>query len=322
MDKYDISVIIPVYNAGKYLAESIKSVLSQTKPGIELILVDDGSTDNSTQIMDSFANTYPNIVAFHQKNAGVGKARSVGYLMAKGDYIGWVDADDIAMPDMFEKLYALAINNGADYVYCDYDYYPEKVTTKSKWFKEYKGIRDGDFIDRNTQCWNTLVKRELYQKVAIDKLLIEFGEYSWIAAMLTAEKVAYTKEKLYLYRVGHDSLSGGNLEGRVPYYKKCVELSRGLKKIIIGTQYEASLDTYFDYRYIYTLILLSIVSAKNSDKKAYHEAHVELKRMNYKKNPYLHFIANDYGKLKAWVVTNVIPINYFVANTVVKVALR
>lgn len=322
MDKYDISVIIPVYNAGKYLEECIKSVLSQTKQGIELILIDDGSTDNSPQTIEDFAKNNPNIVVHHQKNAGVGIARAVGYLMARGDYVGWIDADDIAKPEMFEKLYTLAINNNADYVYCDYDYYPEKVTTKSKWFKEYKGIIDGDFIDRNTQCWNTLVKRELYQKVAIDKLLIEFGEYSWIAAMIAAEKVAYTKEKLYLYRVGHDSLSGGNLEGRVPYYKKCVELSRGLKKIIIGTQYEESLDTYFDYRYIYTLILLSIVAAKNSDRNAYQEANAELKRMEYKKNPYLHFISNDYGKLKAWVVTEVIPMNYVIANIVAKAALR
>ena len=322
MDKYDISVIIPVYNAGKYLEECIKSVLSQTKHGIELILIDDGSTDDSPQIIDTFAKGHPNIVAFHQENAGVGKARAVGYLMARGDYVGWVDADDIAKPEMFEKLYFLAINNDADYVYCDYDYYPEKVATKSKWFKEYKGIRDGDFIDRNTQCWNTLVKRELYQKVAIDKLLIEFGEYSWISAMLAAEKVAYTKEKLYLYRVGHDSLSGGNLDGRVPYYKKCVALSKGLKKIIKDTPFEETLNSYFDYRYIYTLILLSIVAAKNSDKNAYREAHAELKRMNYKKNPYLHFISNDYGKLKAWVVTHMVPANYVIASTVVKAALR
>ena len=321
MPDYDISVIIPVYNAEKYLEECIESVLNQTKHGIELILIDDGSTDKSVSIIDFYAENYPNVVVHHQLNSGVGKARSVGYKLAKGKYIGWIDADDIAKPEMYDKLYQLAISENADYIYCNYEFYPQRSVTKSKWFKEYKGKKDGDFIDRNTQCWNTLVKKSLYEKVSIDSLLIEFGEYSWIAAMLTAEKVAFTNEPLYLYRVGHNSLSGGDLSGRVPYYKKCVNLSKNLKKIIAGTPYEESLDKYFDYRYIYTLLLLSIVAAKNSDKSAYMEAHSELKRMKYKSNPYLYFIGNDYGKLKSWVVRIIIPSNYFIASIVVKAAL-
>ncbi|MDO4413582.1 MAG: glycosyltransferase [Erysipelotrichaceae bacterium] len=322
MNEYDISVIIPVYNAGSFLSECVDSILNQTKDKIEIVIVNDGSTDESASIIEHYAAEYPNIKAITQKNSGVEKARAVGYQNAKGKYIGWIDADDIAKPEMFETLYALALTENADFVYCDYEFFPQKVATKSKWFKEYKGVIDGDFIDRNTQCWNTLVKRELYERVHIDNLLMEFSEYCWISAMIAAEKIAYTNEQLYCYRVGHSSISGGEFIGRVPYYQKGVRITKNLKKLIANTPYEEKLDTYFDYRYIYTLLLLLLVAAKNSDKTAYEETRKELKRMNYLKNPYLdRFVANNYGKLKAWVITRIVPISFLIANPLVRIAM-
>lgn len=322
MNEFDISVIIPVYNAGKFLGECVDSVLNQTKENIEIVIVNDGSTDESASIIDRYTANHANIRAITQKNSGVERARAVGYQNARGRYIGWIDADDIAKPEMFEKLYSLALKENADFVYCDYEFFPQKVATKSKWFKEYKGVIDGNFIDRNTQCWNTLVRRDLYEKVHIDDLLIEFAEYCWIAAMIAAEKIAYTNEELYRYRVGHSSISGGEFVGRVEYYKKGVRITKNLKKLIVGTPYEKPLDSYFDYRYIYTLLLLMLVAAKNSDRRTYEETREELKRMKYRSNPYLdRFVANNYGKLKAWVITRIVPSCYAIANPLVKAAL-
>ena len=322
MNEYEISVIIPVYNAEKYLNECIDSILNQTIKNIQIVIVNDGSTDNSGSIIEKYSQDHSNIKYIVQQNSGVEKARAVGFQNADGKYIGWIDADDIAKPDMFEKLYTLAISENADYVYCDYEFFPRKVATKSKWFKEYKGIVDGDFIDRNTQCWNTLVKRELYEKVGIYDLLLKYSEYCWIAVMIEANKIAYTKEELYRYRVGHTSISGGQFDGKVQYYKKGANLSKTLKEIIKGTPYEKPLDSYFDYRYIYTLLLLIIVSAKNSDKATYTETKKELKSLHYRKNPYLdRFVANNYGKLKAWIITRVLPSCYIVASPIVKIAL-
>ena len=322
MNEYEISVIIPVYNAEKYLNECIDSILNQTIKNIQIVIVNDGSTDNSGSIIEKYSQDHSNIKFIVQKNSGVEKARAVGFQNADGKYIGWIDADDIAKPDMFEKLYTLAISENADYVYCDYEFFPRRVATKSKWFKEYKGIVDGDFIDRNTQCWNTLVKRELYEKVGIYDLLLKYSEYCWIAVMIEANKIAYTKEELYRYRVGHTSISGGQFDGKVQYYKKGANLSKTLKEIIKGTPYEKPLDSYFDYRYIYTLLLLIIVSAKNSDKATYTETKKELKRLHYRKNPYLdRFVSNNYGKLKAWIITRVLPSSYVVASSIVKIAL-
>lgn len=322
MNEFDITVIIPVYNAERFLSECIDSVLNQTKDKIEIVIVNDGSTDDSASIIECYAAEYKNIRAITQKNSGVEMARAVGYQYARGSYIGWIDADDIAKPEMFEKLYLLALKEDADFVYCDYEFFPHKVVTKSKWFKEYKGVIDGDFIDRNTQCWNTLVRRDLYERVHIDELLLEFSEYCWIAAMIAAEKIAFTNEKLYRYRVGHSSISGGEFVGKVEHYKKGVRITRNLKKLIAGTPYEKVLDSYFDYRYIYKLLLLMLVAAKNSDKKTYEETRTELKRMQFRKNPYLdRFVANNYGKLKAWVVTRIVPSCYAIANPLVKAAL-
>lgn len=322
MGRYDISVIVPVYNAEKYLKQCIDSILAQSKDNIEIIIVDDGSTDASPQIIDNYSANNERIRVIHQENMGVGTARANGIDASSGTYIGWVDADDLIKSNMFETLYQLAQNENADYVYCDYDYFPERVTTKSKWFKEYKGVRDGEFIDRNTQCWNTLVRKDLYEKVNITQLLKEFGEYSWIAAMIHAKKIAFTRNKLYLYRVGHESLSGGRFEGRVKYYRKCVELSKNLKKIIHNTKYEEQLDTYFDYRYIYSLFLLLLVAARNNDKTEYDNAKEELNKMKYKNNPYLStFVSNSYGFLKSFVIIRIMPLNYFVANKIARAAL-
>lgn len=322
MNEYDISVIIPAYNAERYLSECIDSVLNQTKSGIEIVIVNDGSTDGTADIIKTYAERHDNIHVVTQENGGLKKARESGFKTAKGKYIGWIDADDFVSPKMYETLYNLALAENADLVYCDYSFYPKKIAIKTKWFKEYKGVIDGDFIDRNTQFWNTLVKRDLYEKVHLDQLLKDYSEYSMIAAMIAAEKIAFTNEELYYYRVGHSSMSSGAFAGRVPHYKNGVKNTKKLKALIKGTPYEKSLDSYFDYRYIYTLLLLLIVAAKSSDKEAYNEARAELKRMDFRKNPYLdRFVSHNYGKLKAWFIIRVVPSGYVIANPLVKAAL-
>ena len=117
-------------------------------------------------------------------------------------------------------------------------------------------------------------------------------------------------------------MSGGEYVGRVKYYKKGVSITKNLKKLIGDTPYEKSLDTYLDYRYIYTLLLLLLVAAKNSDRHAYNEAKAELLRINFRNNKYVdQFIPYNYGRLKAWVITRIVPSSYFIANPLVKIVL-
>ena len=99
-----ISTIVPVYNTEKYVGRCIDSIISQTYPDWELILVDDGSTDGSLNIIESYAKKDPRINVIHQKNEGPGMARNSGIVQATGEYIVFIDSDDVIRPDYFEKL--------------------------------------------------------------------------------------------------------------------------------------------------------------------------------------------------------------------------
>ncbi len=114
-----ISIIIPIYNAENELKKCIGSILDQTQQDIEIILVDDGSTDKSLCICQKYAKADCRVKAIHQKNAGVSAARNVGIGMATGQYIGFVDSDDWIEPQMYERLLSEVERTGADVVMCD-----------------------------------------------------------------------------------------------------------------------------------------------------------------------------------------------------------
>ena len=128
-----LSIIMPIYNTGKYLHKCIKSILSQTLTNFELILVDDGSVDESGQICDEYAAKDARIKVIHKKNEGVSIARNTGIEVAAGEYIGFIDSDDWIESDMYEKLYNLAKSKECDIVMCDtvtkYDDKPDEEDT-------------------------------------------------------------------------------------------------------------------------------------------------------------------------------------------------
>lgn len=114
-----ISVIVPVYNVEKYLSECIDSVLSQTYDNYEIILVDDGSTDNSGKICDEYAEKHDKITVIHKENSGPSKTRNVGLEISKGEYIYFLDSDDYLVSDAFDKLIKTAKKENADVVFFD-----------------------------------------------------------------------------------------------------------------------------------------------------------------------------------------------------------
>lgn len=109
-----ISVIVPVYNVEKYLDRCLRTLLNQTYKNIEIVLIDDGSTDHSPQICDAYADKYSNIIAIHKENGGQSSARNLGLKNVNGKYIGFVDSDDWVADDMYEYLYSLLIKYNAD----------------------------------------------------------------------------------------------------------------------------------------------------------------------------------------------------------------
>lgn len=321
--EYDISVIVPVYNAEKYLRECIDSLLSQSKKNIEIILVNDGSTDDSLKIINEYSDKYENVVSIDQPNKGVCIARNKGLEVAKGKYIGWLDSDDYLKPKALETLYNLIKEEEADYGYYNICFFPKGVSTKKAWYKEYNGKRDWYYIERNSQCTNSLTKKELLDKLNIEYWFEKYSEYGWIMVLLFAEKVVSVSEELYVYRVGHNSSSGGSFIGKVPKFKKAVQMSKELPEMIRDTEYEDSLAEYFEYRLIYALILLLIVSSINRDEKSFKDTRKELFDLNYENNKYTKVILdNNHGSLKSFVLRKLIPKSYTISRIITKLVFK
>lgn len=113
-----ISVIVPVYNCEPYVERCIRSILAQTYADLEIICIDDGSTDGSSEILDKLADEDDRILVVHQENAGLVMVREKGIALATGDYVGFVDGDDAVAPDMYERLLKNALSEDADISHC------------------------------------------------------------------------------------------------------------------------------------------------------------------------------------------------------------
>lgn len=126
-----ISIIVPVCNVEKYLKKCVDSILNQTYRNIEVILIDDGSPDNCGKICDEYAQQDSRVKVMHIKNGGVSNARNIGIEMSVGQYIGFVDSDDVISEEMYEKLLQVALENNADIVQCNYCYLFEDDHTEN-----------------------------------------------------------------------------------------------------------------------------------------------------------------------------------------------
>ena len=122
MENNLISIIVPIYNSENYIKKCLDSILAQTYSNLEVILIDDGSTDNSYNICKDYQKKDNRIVLLQQKNAGVSRARNHGLEVAKGEYIGFVDSDDYIEPEMYEILLNSIIESNSKIAICNYYY--------------------------------------------------------------------------------------------------------------------------------------------------------------------------------------------------------
>lgn len=151
---YDVSVIVPVYNTEPYLRECLDSLLAQTLERLQVIIVNDGSTDGSQAIIDEYVRAYPQrFEAYMQPNAGQSVARNKGLDVAKGEYVGFFDSDDVAFPQMFGQMYELAKEEDADHVSCGYQNFVATSAGKQE-------------VGRPTLCPDTNDSNGLYGKFA------------------------------------------------------------------------------------------------------------------------------------------------------------
>ena len=148
MDEKLVSVIIPAYNIEDYIGRCLDSIISQTYKNLEIIVVDDGSRDHTGEILDNYAKKDRRIKVIHKENGGVSSARNKGIEAAEGDYIGFIDGDDLIESEMYKTLVDLLEEENADIAHCGYQMvFPDRVdyyhnTGKKKIQTTEEGLKD------------------------------------------------------------------------------------------------------------------------------------------------------------------------------------
>ena len=213
-----VSVILPVYNVGKYLRQSLDSLINQTLKEIEIICVNDGSTDDSYDILEEYKAKDSRIKVIHKENKGTGAARNDGLRIATGECIGFVDPDDWVKPNMFERLYNLIKEKNLDIAMCMPDGFDEKnqINTPFPYFVDanFENIPDDKIFNWRDlspfsypMCvWNKLYTKDLFDRNNIDFAEgLDFEDHKVIfGTLLTAEKIFFIREKLYVYRFNRE----------------------------------------------------------------------------------------------------------------------
>ncbi|WP_251213101.1 glycosyltransferase family 2 protein [Adlercreutzia murintestinalis] len=209
------SLIVPVYNVEDYLPQCLESLRAQTMEDIEIICVNDGSTDNSKQIAEQYAQADDRISVVNKANGGLSSARNVGIRAATGDYLCFIDSDDLILPDSCAILLQTFQNTGADVVtfgatcypdFCFNSFIEEMTTTRDAVYDSFSG--DILFKEHShPYACRTAVRRSFLkeQGISFDEN-VPFGEDQvfHFALYPRANKVAFIRDKLYLYRIGRE----------------------------------------------------------------------------------------------------------------------
>ena len=209
-----VSIIVPIYNVEAYLEKCLDSLVSQIYSNIEILLIDDGSTDNSGLIADKYANEYDYISVTHNTNSGLSSARNDGLKQANGEWIAFVDSDDYVRRDYISTLLKIAQNKDAQISTCKYMRVSNEKNAnlnlwQSKLMSGHEAI-DESFINMwSPDVWQCLFKASIFKDNNI--AFPEGREYESVAvkikALYYADKVSFTNEKLYYYVNRGDSIT-------------------------------------------------------------------------------------------------------------------
>ncbi len=254
MNDVKVSIIVPVYNVEKYLRQCLDSIVNQSLKEIEIICVNDGSTDNSQQILEGYAQKDKRIKIINKKNLGVWSARNTGMEYATGEYIGFVDSDDYIDEKMYEKLYMNAKSNKSDMVMCPayvFDDNNPELNYKKPYFsleyfdKKFDNIvfdhtKTGNLIFRvNVTCWNKIYRSQFLNEIGakFHKMYFEDNIFFY-ENYLKARRISIIRDFLYYYRINR---AGSFIkEGNERFFDVC-NMHDLLKKILVET---GNLDEY------------------------------------------------------------------------------
>ena len=215
MEKELVTIIVPIYNVEKYLKECIESIINQTYKNLEIILVNDGSTDDSLKICMNYKKKDNRIVIINKTNGGLSDARNKGIDAANGKYICFVDSDDYISSAYVELLYNEARKNNTDIVLCGIKYVNDEKKILSEYAYKKNFVKSGkelliDYYQENgvevIVAWNKLYKRELFNTYRYNVGKIHEDEFLTYKILYNLDKVSIISDKLYYYRKNDTSI--------------------------------------------------------------------------------------------------------------------
>lgn len=243
-----ISVIIPAYNREKLLPQTLRSLLAPTVPALEIIVVDDGASDGTAEVAESFG---PPIRVIRQKNAGPAAARNRGFRESRGEFIHFFDSDDLALPNKHEIQLAALMSSGADIAYGPWvkgaitsvDFSPENQVLQQN------GLPEGDLVEALLSCWSVvphacLFRRDIVERVGgfPESLFVAEDQLMFLRCLLAGAKVVHSPGTLELYRTNDaGKITAGNLQSKARHFREwarflcmarseCVETGRDPQK--------------------------------------------------------------------------------------------
>lgn len=308
-----LSIIVPVYNIEKYLEKCVDSILNQTLQDFELILIDDGSLDNSGKICDELSKRDGRIKVIHKTNGGSASARNAGLLVMTGEYVGFVDSDDYVEEDMFETMINACENNQCEAAFCDRylvdeggEFLPEN--SKVSKYKELTVLSQKEALTNmflatgmTFAVWDKVFKRELFDDVKFPEGCPAEDVPCSFDTIKKAKNVVHIGKQKYYYRALNTSVTHGK------FNEKTMGYSRYVKKIREEVYVEIpELRDAIDYCYIQALssTYAKLNQSKNSSEYKYEERKLrkELRgcRKETKRNSYL----GRNSKIAAFLIRN------------------
>lgn len=312
MSKIKLSIIIPCYNVENYVEKCINSLLQQTLNDIEIIVVNDGSKDNTLKILKKLVKENTNIKLIDKKNAGVSAARNDALKIAKGEYIGFLDSDDWVEKDMFEKMYNKAIKENLDIVASDTNaVYPDKnIIIKSN--ISQTSTPQELMLNAYAVIWNKIYKKELLDGITFKEGMTFCEDVLFLYMIYSrVNKVGAIDEALHYYLQREGSLT-------YTYDKKLYQLIDSLDNVVEFYKKEKKLKKYHDeieysyVRYLYATFIKRLAKTKNEEEFKKGISYV-IKKVNetfpkYKKNKYINTLKPKNIYLKYF--------NKFIANII------
>lgn len=296
-----VSIIVPVYGVEKYIDKCLDSLVKQSLKEIEVIVVNDGTKDNSQKIIDKYVKKYPDkIKSYIKENGGQGSARNYGLKKATGEYIGYVDSDDFVEKDMYKKLYNKAKENNYDIVVCgnynvSEDYQNKNIDT---FINNYNTDLENIFFGKMA-VWSKIYKRDI-----LIKNKLEFKEKVWyedvaftLKAIMNSNTFAFIDEPLYDYLIREGSIMNNS------NVQRNLEILDAFNDILSYIKHNKK-EEYFSkieflaIDHIYISAIVRVLKAEGDDKVKRETINKLIDYMNtnfpdYKNNKYINTLSKN-----------------------------